>query len=312
MNASAMNEALPGLVPHAMVADTDIGGGRTGILLKPREFRPKELWREIAAGLRNRGLWSGAGSGSREISLGGGLTLRDATGRARVDPHALGFLLRYLSPGETVVDVGANIGIYSVLAGAIVGPEGRVEALEPSPTLRPCLEENLRRNGLANVRVHARLAGGRRMIDPFVDGQSLNGRRRIPTGRDWMRWHDPLAIASVQIDDMLHGRPCTLVHIDVAGYELRVLEGAEGLLRRPEAPPLLIAMDKALADYGQTPRRLVGWLTARRYDTYFYDGIYHLLIHAAEPWRLNRVVVALPERARSRVLQRLAQRSDLA
>ncbi len=305
-----MNEALPGSGRHAMVGRTDIDGGRTGILLKPRESKPKELWGEIAAAIQNRGLWPG-GAG-REISLGGGLTLQDATGRAKVDPHALGFLLRYLSPGDTVVDVGANIGIYSVLAGAIVGPEGRVEALEPSPTLRPCLEENLRRNGLTNVHVHARLAGGRPMIDPFVDGRSLTGRRRIPARRDWMRRRDLLRIPSVQIDEVLQGRPCALVHIDVAGYEMRVLEGAESLLRRSEAPPLLIAMDRALADYGQSPRQLVGWLSARRYDTYFYDGLYHLLVHAADPWRLNRVVVALPERARSRVLQRLAQRPDPA
>lgn len=305
-----MTEDLPGLDAHVMVGRADIDSERTGILLKPRESKPKELWREIAAAIQNRGLWPGGGA--REISLGGGLTLQDATGRAKLDPHALGFLLRYLSPGDTVVDVGANIGIYSVLAGAIVGTEGRVEAFEPSPTLRPCLEENLRRNGIANVHVHARLAGGRVMIDPFVDGRSLTGRRRIPARRDWMRRRDLLRIPSVQIDEVLQSRPCALVRIDVAGYEQSVLEGAENLLRRPDGPPLLIAMDKALADYGQSPRRLVGWLSARRYDTYFYDGLYHLLIHAAEPWRLNRVVVALPERARSRVLHRLAQRSDPA
>jgi FkbM family methyltransferase len=262
------------------------------------------------AAIRSRGPWPAAGS--REIELGGGLTLLDPTGRAKVDHHGLGFLLRYLSPGDTVFDVGANIGIYSVLAGAIVGPEGRVEAFEPSPTLRPCLEENLRRNGLANVQVHARLVSGRRMVDPFIDGQTLTGRRRIPARRDWTRRSNLLRIASVPIDEVLPGRPCALVHIDVAGYELSVLEGAEGLLSRPDAPPLLIAVDRALADYGQSPRRLVGWLSARRYDTYFYDGLYHLLVHAAEPWRLNRVVVALPESARSRVLQRLAQRSDSA
>lgn len=276
-------------------------------MLKPREFLA-----DILAAVQTRGLWPGANPAAREIALGGGLTLHDATGRAKVDNHALGFLLRYLAPGDTVVDVGANIGIYSVLAGAIVGSEGRVEAIEPSPSLRPCLEDNLRRNGLDNVRVHARLAAGRPMVDPFIDGRSLSGRRRIPARRDWLRKGDLIQIPSIQVDEVLKGRRCALLHVDVAGYELRVLEGAEALLRRPDAPPLLIAMDRALADYGHTPRRLVGWLAARQYDTYFYDGLYHLLVHAAEPWKLNRVVVALPERARSRVLKRLAQHSQAA
>jgi len=39
--------------------------------------------------------------------------------------------------------------------------------------LRPCLEANLARNGLGNVRIHARLVGGRSMIDPFSDGKGF-------------------------------------------------------------------------------------------------------------------------------------------
>ena len=72
-------------------------------MLAPREFKPRELLGELTAAIQNRGLWPGASGAAREIALGGGLTLRDATGRAKVDPHALGFLLRYLSPGDTMV-----------------------------------------------------------------------------------------------------------------------------------------------------------------------------------------------------------------
>ncbi|MEA2781010.1 MAG: hypothetical protein QOK29_2554, partial [Rhodospirillaceae bacterium] len=80
---------------------------------------------------------------AREIMLGGGLSVTDITGRAVVDPHAVGLMLRFLDPGDTMIDVGAGVGIYSVLAGAMLGWRGRVDAFEPSPTLRPCLEENL-------------------------------------------------------------------------------------------------------------------------------------------------------------------------
>ena len=232
-------------------------------------MKPRELINEFMATIYDRGPRGARHGARREIDLGGGLLLDDITGRATVDPHAVGFMLRYLDPGDTMIDVGAHIGIYSVLAGAIVGSRGRVEAFEPSPSLRPCLEANLKSNGLTNVRVHAKLAGGRRMVDPFVDGIGRSGRRRVPGKREWVRAQNLLHIPSMQIDEVVVGRRCSLLRIDVAGYELRVLQGAEELLRRPNPPALLIAMDSALSDYGQAPRQVMGWLAAREYAVCF-------------------------------------------
>jgi FkbM family methyltransferase len=275
-------------------------------------MKPRELINEIMAAIYDRGTKGAPHGRRREINLGGGLLLDDITGRAVIDPHVVGFMLRYLDPGDTMIDVGANIGIYSVLAGAILGPRGRVEAFEPSPTLRPCLEANLKRNGLTNVRVHAKLAGGRRMLDPFVDGIGRSGRHRVPGRREWVRARNLLHIPSVQIDEVVVGRRCSLLRIDVAGYELRVLQGAEELLRRPNPPALLIAMDSALADYGHSPRQVMGWLAAREYAACFYDGRRHVMLHAGDPWRLHRVLFAFPVGAHNLISQRLARRADAA
>ncbi len=275
-------------------------------------MKPRELINEIMGAIYDLGP-KGARHGRRgEIALGGGLVLDDITGHAAVDPHVVGFMLRYLDPGDTMIDVGANIGIYSVLAGAILGPRGRVEAFEPSPSLRPCLEANIKRNGLANVRVHAKLAGGRRMADPFVDGTGRSGRRHVPGRREWVRAKNLLHIPGVQIDEVVVGRRCSLLRIDVAGYELRVLQGAQELLRRPNPPALLIAMDSALADYGQSPRQIMGWLAAHEYSVCFYDGRRHMMFHAADPWRLHRVLFAFPAGTHNMISQRLARRANAA
>jgi FkbM family methyltransferase len=280
-----------------------LSGERRGVI------KPGELIGGMVAALQDR---LGLARAPREIALGGGLAVTDVTGRAQVDPHAIGLMLRYLDPGDTMVDVGAGIGVYSAIAGAMLGERGRVEAFEPSPTLRPCLEANVGRNGLGNVRIHAKLVGGRPMIDPFSDGKGLWRRRRVPARRDWVSQDALLQIPSVQLDEFLVGRPCQLVRIDVAGYELRVLEGAQGLLRRASAPALLIAFDRALADYGWSPRQLIGWLAARDYETCFYDGRRHMILHVAEPWRLHRMLFAFPRAARNRISQRLARRADAA
>jgi FkbM family methyltransferase len=59
-----------------------------------------------------------------------------------------------LKPGSTVVDIGANIGAFAVLAGSIVGPHGRVIAFEPVAKTFERLKENVALNGLNNVDCH--------------------------------------------------------------------------------------------------------------------------------------------------------------
>ena len=69
------------------------------------------------------------------------------------EPDLVAFLRRRLRPGETFVDVGANIGCVSALASRLVGPRGTVVAIEPSPPMIAALQETLTRNDLTNVRM---------------------------------------------------------------------------------------------------------------------------------------------------------------
>jgi tRNA A58 N-methylase Trm61 len=57
------------------------------------------------------------------------------------------FLSRYVTPGMTVLDIGANIGLYSILSADRVGKEGAVFAFEPDPVLFEAALTNIRQNG---------------------------------------------------------------------------------------------------------------------------------------------------------------------
>jgi len=70
--------------------------------------------------------------------------------REHYEPE-LAFLQHVLSPGATFVDVGANLGIYTLMAGRIVGHLGRVIAFEPSAQSFPLLRQNIELNHLTNV-----------------------------------------------------------------------------------------------------------------------------------------------------------------
>ncbi len=69
------------------------------------------------------------------------------------EPEVSRHLASVIRPGDTVVDVGANIGYYSLLFAKAVGPDGRVVAIEALPKLGRAVEEHAVQNGIRNIRV---------------------------------------------------------------------------------------------------------------------------------------------------------------
>src|SRR5262245_6668785 len=63
------------------------------------------------------------------------------------EPQMIAKLVRWLAPGDVFVDLGANEGYFTVLGAKLVGPSGRVIAIEPQDRLAGVIEENLRLNG---------------------------------------------------------------------------------------------------------------------------------------------------------------------
>ncbi len=145
-------------------------------------------------------------------------------------------LRRYLRLGDCVVDVGANIGYYTLLGARCVGPKGRVVAFEPLASVRERLLRNLSLNGVANVDVRCEAVG------------SSNGpaflRAPEPGNAGTARLQDaPSANAApvpcVTLDEALDGGVPALIKVDVEGREQDVFAGARRLLARDDAPALL-------------------------------------------------------------------------
>jgi FkbM family methyltransferase len=138
------------------------------------------------------------------------------------------FFRRYLKPGDTVVDVGANIGALAITAAVAVGNAGKVYAIEAHPRIYRYLVENLKLNGLENVEpIHCALgdhAGEAILSDIRSDDQN----RLTPSGqgvRVPVKRLDDLPIDEERID---------LLKIDVEGYEKMVLHGGPNVLRRTQ------------------------------------------------------------------------------
>ncbi len=126
---------------------------------------------------------------------------------------------RFLKPGDTAVDVGANIGDLTVPLAGIVGATGRVYAVESNPETFNVLCANLALNGIKNTRpINAFIA-----TNPNVETGGPWGPLAY-TGDVWK----PQFLAL----DHLDLTTCHLLKIDVDGKELEVLKSGVGLIER--------------------------------------------------------------------------------
>lgn len=224
------------------------------------------------------------------------------------DRHTATFLRRYLRSGDLTADVGANVGLVTVQMAAAVGLDGRVDAFEPSSSMRRRLAENLSLNRMVQVSVHPRMAGKETRQARFADGTTRSGRRRPPLPVELAT--GIVGVDCVRLDEALAGRRYSLMRVDVAGQEVTVLQGAVEMLRDANPPVLLIALDEALGDYGLSPARAIDWLDGHDYEVALYDADRHRIDYGAAPWQRTRTVIALARAARNFVSRRLAGFDD--
>lgn len=144
---------------------------------------------------------------------------------------------RLVRPGMIVVDVGANIGIYTRLFAQLVGAKGRVFAFEPAPANYSHLKDNVAK--FANVAaVQSAVGDSSGQIGLFVSDSLNVDHHAYDSGEGRRRVNVPI----VRLDDYFEkGQNVDLLKIDVQGYEFSVLNGASRVLR--ESPNVSVIME---------------------------------------------------------------------
>jgi FkbM family methyltransferase len=163
-----------------------------------------------------------------------------------------------LRPGMVAVDVGANIGYFSLLASILVGPTGAVHAFEPDPVNYTLLKKNVRMNRATNIRVNqTALSDNEEQLSLFIDSHN-KGDHRIwaPAGESRKR----IDISSTTLDTYLRKAEIvpSFIKIDVQGAEGKVLEGMKNTLRESGLECLIMEFwPAALRKCGTEPERVV-------------------------------------------------------
>jgi FkbM family methyltransferase len=138
------------------------------------------------------------------------------------------------SAAQTVVDVGANAGIFATVAGSWVGPLGRLVAVEPNPIVVGRLRRNLHQNGLdsRSVVIAAGLSDHEGRATLQVGANTATGTL-ASSSVDAGALHFEVIVRSLDaIADELNLQRVDLLKIDVEGSEIAVLDGAQGVLAR--------------------------------------------------------------------------------
>ncbi len=159
-------------------------------------------------------------------------TFIEATGAW--EPNESAFLRRMLRPGSTFVDVGANIGYFSVLGSTTVGPAGRVYSVEPEQRNLALLKANLWRNSCANAVVVPIAAFREVGYLPLRFNEENRGDHQV--GWD----HDASVLVPCgRLDDVLAEIRVDMVKVDTQGVDHEVIAGMTGLI---DANPSLTIM----------------------------------------------------------------------
>ncbi len=138
-------------------------------------------------------------------------------------------LSRHISAGMTIIDIGANIGLYSIFLADLVGPGGRVFAFEPDPVLFEAAVANCTQNGKGDVITLHNLALGSRAGHAALYRSGFNsGDNRLSASP---KHRENVGVEIARLDDVLRGVKIDFVKMDVQGWEPEVLRGMEETLK---------------------------------------------------------------------------------
>lgn len=166
--------------------------------------------------------------------------------------------LPLIKDGDTVIDVGANIGDHTVAYMKKAGRNGNVHAFEPHPHARACLEHNLIYGGSgAHSCVHPQALSDR------IENICFHPLKEIP-GASFVHGSDGIVMQTTTLDHSITC-PVHFIKIDCEGYDFFVLRGAVGILQRFK-PKVVIEMNKGhMSRYGVNYNDVIRFLSAIGY-----------------------------------------------
>lgn len=196
---------------------------------------------------------------------------------------------KYLSLGDTFIDIGANLGYMSINASKIVGPKGKIISFEPDNTIYSLLEHNITLNNVENIKLNkiglsnyngeasfniATESGLSRLENKNNNlvGLILQSKTTIKVN----------TLDSYLVDNNFTNIKIQMIKIDVEGHELNILQGASNVLKDSKPIIILEINPGALIQNDLSLINIVNFLDPLGYDSFFINS------HSADFFRFSR------------------------
>ncbi|XVV04508.1 FkbM family methyltransferase [Actinosynnema sp. CA-248983] len=200
-----------------------------------------------------------------------------------VEPELIG-LRDVVAPGDTCVDIGAALGLYTVSLSRLVGPQGTVHSVEPLVFAHPALSYLLRPREGRNIVRHSVALG----VDEGKDVMSVPVRHGLPvTGRSFLTAgaaglgsndefteHLEVVVRTDTLDRFVAANGIArldFVKADVEGAELRVLQGGTETIEKFRPKLLLEIEERHVRRFGYRAEDVADWLAERGYRMHVWQ-----------------------------------------
>jgi FkbM family methyltransferase len=197
------------------------------------------------------------------------------------EPNLTAFIGERLKPGDVFVDVGANVGYFTLFASSLVGDEGGVVAVEVLPSVFEVLERNVRENDARNVRVLNVGAWDKEdQLQVFAEARGLAGTATLLENTEDRWGREAMGIVPVRpLSAILHPdevAAARFVKIDVEGAEWHALAGLMPFLRssRDDLEFSIEISPKVLELQNHGPDELLELMRQHRFNAYILDNNY--------------------------------------
>jgi len=170
---------------------------------------------------------------------------------------------QYIKEGMTVIDAGAYIGYFSLLASRLVGSKGKVYAFEPSPGCLELLHKNIRLNNCKNIRVFEKA-----VIDKeghtifFANPNSLSGSSMFANYSALVSHKSPqIKVPTTTLDEVAGDNRVDFIKMDIEGGETKALRGMTKIIKNnPSLKMIIEVFPEGLIKVGSNLEEYVGFL----------------------------------------------------
>jgi FkbM family methyltransferase len=209
------------------------------------------------------------------------LRILESAGGAGGEQKVVAQVLAFLKPGDVVFDIGANVGLYTVLLAKTVGDSGQIFAFEPEAETCRHLQENLKLNEIQNAKCFRKALGERTGQASLFTGGVIGGGTLVRHEGEGQLGQ---VVEIAQGDELVMTEKLPTpraVKIDVEGYEHAVVQGLRRTLAEPACELLCCEVHPAMLPSGVTPQAvlsLVGSLGFQQIQQFpRWDRTFHII-----------------------------------